>query len=109
MRVNRIDLEMTVAGFGLAVSFGTQMAAVIWLERVKVIDETGMHRFGRHLYDHEIADRLRLGNDESGVRAVQRLRAWRGKARKERTQRRLADVRDRAARVARAQAKETNR
>jgi hypothetical protein len=107
MRVDRIDLMMTIAGFRLAVSFGTRVAAVIVLDRVKVADET---RYGRKLYDWEIAERLGIGTDSEGERAVQRHRAWVAKARRERPQRRLADVRDKAVRVARAlEKRETNR
>lgn len=96
MRVDRIELEMTVAGFRLPVSYGTRVAAVITLSRIQVPDRD--HPFtGRGLYGYEIAERL--GVDE---RLVQRYKAWPAKARRQRAARRLADVKDRATKVARA-------
>lgn len=94
MRVDRTELEMTIAGFRMPVSYGTRVAAVIALERVRVPHSPTA---GRPLHDYEIA--ARLGVDE---RLMQRYKAWPAKARAQRTARRLADVKDRAAKVARA-------
>jgi hypothetical protein len=77
----------------MPVSYGTRVAAVIALGRVRVPDWPGP---ARQLYEYEIAERL--GVDQ---RLVQRYKAWVIKARSQRTARRLADVKDRAAKVAR--------